>query len=300
MHDLKRMAVFAAVASAGSLGGAARQLGMSTSAVSQHLQLLERAAGLRLVNRTTRRMALTDAGQAFAAHCQAMVQSADAAWRFVEQDREVLSGTLRIAAPMGFARHIAPALAPLLEANPSLQLDLRVSDELIDLVTERIDLALRGGRLPDSGWIARRLCTLDRVICASPAYLARLGTPQQPDDLDRHRWLGPTGGGTGMGLELAGLAGEAVSWRGAATVLSNHQQSLEQLCVGGLGLAVLVRADVEACLQAGSLRVVLPDWRLEGIPIWAVTGTRAPWPARVSRAEAALRGHLAGLAGARV
>lgn len=299
MHDLRRMAVFAAVADAGSLGRAARHLGISTSAVSQQLQQLEHEAGLRLINRSTRSMNLTEAGAAFAAHCRAMVASAEAGWRQLAQSRDIPAGLLRISAPMGFARHVAPALSPLLEANPGLAMELLVADELIDLVGARIDLALRGGRLPDSAWVARRLVTLDRILCAAPAYLGRHGRPGHPGQLGEHRWLGLSGEGGAIELALDDGAGDHRLWQGTATVTSNHQQSLEQLCLAGLGIGVLVRADVDASLRSGALEQLLPQWSLPGIPIWAVTASRDNQPAKLRRALEALQAFLASLPGSR-
>jgi DNA-binding transcriptional LysR family regulator len=144
MIDFKRLAVFATVVELGSFGAAARRLGISTSAVSQHLRALEQTYGVTLLHRSTRKLGLTDAGQRVVRHCRAMLTEAGAAHEQLSMAHEAPSGQLRMSAPVGFARHVAPALAPLLAAHPALKLHLTVADEMIDLIDARIDLALRG------------------------------------------------------------------------------------------------------------------------------------------------------------
>lgn len=290
MTDFRRMAVFAALVRHGSLSQAARHLGISTSAVSQHLRALEQGFGVTLVHRSTRRLTLTDAGERFAVHCQAMVNAAEKAEAQLQLAHDAPVGQLRISAPVGFARHVAPALAPLLERHPALALHLQVDDALIDLVEARIDLALRAGRLPDSSWSARRLCVFDMVLCATPAYLAAHGTPHTPAALREHRWMGaPHESGT---LALSGPTGEQVVLHIAPQVTSNNQLSLQQMCAAGLGIGMMVRPDVEAELRSGRLVPVLPDWTLPGMPILAVTPQRDAQPAKVRHAIAALEDYL--------
>jgi DNA-binding transcriptional LysR family regulator len=162
IDDLAPLAVFATVIRSGSMSAAARALGTTPSAVSQRIRALESRHALRLLNRTTRRLAPTEAGAQLLAHCDAMLQAAQAAHASLERSRDALDGELRLAAPVGFARHVAPALAPLLDAHPALRLHLAVDDAMIDLLAHRIDLALRAGTLADSSWVARRLCAFER------------------------------------------------------------------------------------------------------------------------------------------
>ena len=150
MEDLKRMAVFAAVVQHGSMSGAARALGMSTSAVSQQVRKLESDGGVTLLHRSTRKLALTEAGQRYHARCAAMWAAAEQARAELAASRDAPSGELRMSATVGFARHIAPALGELLAAHPALRLRLLVDDSTIDLINARIDLAVRYGRLADS------------------------------------------------------------------------------------------------------------------------------------------------------
>ena len=298
MTDFNRMAVFAAVVEQGSMSAAGRRLGMSTSAVSQHLRALEQSYGVTLLHRSTRKLTLTDAGQRFARHCQAMVAAAEQAQQQLRMTRDAPVGQLRIAAPVGFARHVAPALAPLLAANPGLDLYLMVADELIDLIDARIDLALRGGRLPDSSWVARRMCELGMLLCAAPGYLAQRGTPRVPSDLLAHQWMGLPQGEAGLQLTLDDASGHCETLRLEPRITSNNQLSLQQMCVAGLGIARMVRADVQDDLHIGRLVAVLPDWQVPGIATWAVTPQRDAQPAKVRFAIDALQAYLAKLPGA--
>ncbi|MEC5385717.1 LysR family transcriptional regulator [Uliginosibacterium sp. H3] len=300
MADLRRMAIFAAVVEHGSLSAAGRQLGMSTSAVSQQLRTLEQSFGVTLLHRSTRKISLSDAGQRFAVHCKAMVVAADAAEAQLRLAHDAPTGQLRISAPVGFARLVAPALAPMLAANAGLTLHLMVADEMIDLIEARIDLALRAGRLADSSWSARRLCALDTVLCAAPALLARRAPVQAPADLLRHDWLGLPRDGAGLELELSAPGKPVEQLRIEPRITSNNQLSLQQMCGAGLGIAQLVRADVDDDLRSGRLVAVLPEWHSRTFPIWAVTPQRDAQPAKVRHAIEALQSYLRSVPGASV
>ena len=171
------------------MSAAARRLGMSPSAVSQTIRALEQHGGVTLLHRSTRKLALTEAGERYFPHCQRMLEAARAAAQSLQQARDAPTGELRLSAPVGFASHLAPALAPLLAEAPQLRLRLLVDDAMIDLIDARIDVAIRIGRLADSSWIARRLCDFETILCASPEYLARAGVPATPQQLPAHQWL---------------------------------------------------------------------------------------------------------------
>jgi DNA-binding transcriptional LysR family regulator len=299
MDDLRRMAVFAAVVQHGSMSAAARALRMSTSAVSQQVRLLEQGHGVTLLHRSTRKLALTDTGARFAEHCQAMVGAASQAKAQLALAHDAPTGELRLSAPVGFARHIAPALAPLLADHPALTLRLLVDDAMINLVDARIDLALRAGRLPDSTWVARRLCEFEWVLCASPDYLRRHGEPKTPSELAQHQWLVGSREGSALQVELATPDGAKETLRVEARIASNNQLSLEQMCAAGLGVGMLTHPDVHGLLSAGALQRVLPAWRPAPIPVWAVTPQRDNQPAKVRHAIEALRSHFAGTPGTR-
>jgi DNA-binding transcriptional LysR family regulator len=298
MDDLRRLAVFAAVVAQGSLTRAARQLGMSTSAVSQQLRRLEAEGGVTLLHRTTRKLTLTDAGARFGAHCREMVAAAAAARAQLALAHDAPEGELRLSAPVGFARHVAPALAPMLAEHPALRLRLLVDDAMIDLVDARIDLALRAGRLADSSWVARRLCAFSWRFCAAPAYLRREPAPATPAELAAHQWLGAPRQGATVQFELTGPDGRTEALRAEARITSNNQLTLQQMCVAGLGVAALVHSDADDDLRSGRLVELLPHWRIAPIDIWAVTPQRDHQPAKVRHAIAALAAGLRALPGA--
>ncbi|WKB55180.1 LysR family transcriptional regulator [Eleftheria terrae] len=300
MEQLKRMAVLASVVEHGSMSAAARALGTTTSAVSQQVRQLEREMGVTLLHRSSRKLQLTEAGERFHAGCAAMLAAARSAGQQLAQMRDAPLGELRVASPVGFARHLGPALAPLLAGNAGLTLHLQVDDALIDLVDARIDLAIRFGRLPDSSWVAQRLIELDTMICASPGYLAQRGVPATPQELAAHDWLRLDGRGPAPALELIGPHGSTERLRVRARATSNNQLSLQQLCEAGLGLAVLALQDIEPALQSGALVILLPDWRPASLPMYAVTPQRDTQPAKVRHAIAALQAYLQGLRGSRL
>ncbi len=299
MDDLKRMAVFASVVQHGSMSGAARALGMSPSAVSQQVRLLEREGGVTLLHRSTRKLALTEAGQRVHAQCAAMCAAADQARAELAASREAPSGELRLSATVGFARHVAPALGAMLAENPALRLRLLVDDAPIDLIDARIDLAVRFGRLADSSWAARRLGTLEWWLCASPGWLAQHGQPDTPDALLAHTWLGFAREDNGLLLNLHGPDGATRSLRVAPRIVSNNQLSIQQMCEAGLGLALMGSLDVQDALQTGRLVRLLPQWNLGTLGIWAVTPQRDAQPAKVRQAIAALHSYLVTLPGVR-
>jgi DNA-binding transcriptional LysR family regulator len=307
MNDLKPYAVFAETVSAGSMSAAARRLGMSPSAVSQTIRALETQAGVTLLHRSTRKLTLTEAGARCYPHCLRLLEAANAASDSLLQARDAPSGELRVAAPVGFGAHIAPALAPVLAAWPQLRLRLLVDDAMIDLIGERIDIAIRAGRLPDSSWIARPLCQFEMILCAAPAYLARHGVPATPDALTGHHWLTSTRDAIDgadrpatMVLDLYRTGDDApLQVDVAARIVSNNQLSLHQMCEQGMGLARLGYADAHAAIERGALVRVLPQWQSAPLPVTAMTPRRDGDPAKVRLALDALRRHFAGLPGTR-
>lgn len=292
MEDLKRMAVFAAVVQHGSMSGAARALGMSTSAVSQQVRRLESDGGVTLLHRSTRKLALTEAGQRYHARCAAMWAAAEQARAELAASRDEPSGELRLSATVGFARHIAPALGELLAAHPALRLRLLVDDAPIDLINARIDLAVRFGRLQDSTWAARRLASMQWQLCAAPGWLAAHGQPKHPDALLAHSWLGLARESGGLLIDLRTPEGEPRALRVEPRIASNNQLSIQQMCEAGLGLALVGSMDAHDALQAGRLVRLLPDWSFGTLDIWGVTPQRDAQPAKVRQAIAALCDYL--------
>ncbi len=293
IDQLKRMAVFATVVNCGSFVAAARQLKTTTSAVSQQVRALERDMGVTLLHRSTRKMSLTPAGERFHAGCAAMLAAARGAHTDLQRLRDAPQGELRIAAPVGFARHIGPALAPLLAAHAELTLHLQVEDGFTDLVEQRIDLAIRFGRMPDSSWAAQRIGGKSLALYAAPAYLSRRGVPATLDDLPAHDWLllQPAAGTVQTLKGTIGGAAQALGVQARAS--SNNQLSLQQLCEAGLGLAMLSPSDVGDPPPPERLLKLMPALRWPELPIHAVTPQRDAQPAKVRHAIAALKAHLA-------
>lgn len=290
LDQLRRMAVLATVAEQGSLVAAARQLQTTTSAVSQQLRALERDMGVTLLHRSTRRMSLTPAGERFVEGCRAMLQAAREAQTQLHRLRDAPEGELRISAPVGTARWIAPALAPLMAAHPGLALHLEVDDGFTDLVAKRIDLAIRFGKLPDSSWVAQRIGQKTIGLYAAPSYLARRGVPTSVDDLAAHDWLALRPDTSPFQtLPLRGPDGASSVLRLTPRVSSNNQLSLQQLCEAGLGLALLSPDDVAASQAQGRLLPLLSGWQLPELPVHALTPQRDAQPAKVRHAIDALR-----------
>lgn len=281
MDQLKRMAIFAEVVAKGSLTAAARQLGMTPSAVSQHLRQLEQSLGLALLHRSTRRLTLTEAGERYHAGCAAMVAAARSAEQALVRLRDEPEGELRLAAPAGFGSLLAAALAPL-RGYPRLTLRLLLDDKLVDLIGERVDIAVRVGELADSSLVARKLGEMTRQLCASPAYLAERGWPATPHDLLRHDWLAskPNSSGADM-LELLGPTGERETLRLEGRVQASQVTALHALAIAGWGISMGVSEDDRKALAEGRLLPILPGWRMADVPVYAVTPRRGEQPAKV-------------------
>lgn len=292
MDQLKRMAVFAEVVAAGSLTAAARRLRMTPSAVSQHLRQLEGALGLALLHRSTRKLTLTEAGARYIDGCTAMVAAARAADQALARHRDEPEGELRIAAPIGFGGLLAQALAPL-RSHPRLTLRLLLDDALVDLIEERVDIALRAGSLPDSSLVARKLGSMDAQMCAAPAYLAERGWPLTPQDLAAHDWLGGRPSSNGIEtLVLHNPGGEQATVQVTSRAHASQVTALHALCVEGWGISVVVSDDDRRALTDGRLVPVLPGWQLPDMPVYAITPRRGEQPAKVRHALALLAAHF--------
>lgn len=268
-EQLKRMATLVMVVELGSFGAAARALGTTTSAVSQQVRALEQSLGLPLLARTTRQVRLTTAGASFHRECVAMVEAARRAEQALQTIKDAPSGELRMTAPAGFTRHLARGLAPMLHRYPDLKLHLLADDAMSDLVAERMDLALRFGRLPDSNWVARKLGSMAMVLCASPAYLARCGLPTGPSATG-HQLVALDTGTPAPPLTLLNEAGVAHTLEWPVRVSGNTLSWVQQMCEAGLGVALLSEWDAREALAEGRLLQVLPAWHAPVLDVYAV------------------------------
>ncbi|WP_287880914.1 LysR family transcriptional regulator [Aquitalea sp.] len=290
MDILRRMAVFATVVEQGSMVAAARTLGMTPSAVSQHVSKLEAEHGVSLLHRTTRSLTLTEAGSLFYQGCADMLAAARLAEQRLNELRDAPVGELRLSAPTGFAGPmLTEALAPLLAAHPRLSLKLFFHDEMIDLVQHRIDLALRAGDLKDSSLVARHLADWESVLCAAPSYLARLPAISTPEQLEGHQWVMLDHERSHTWLTMENPAGEVVRPMVARRVSSNNILAARQFVLAGMGLSIQPEPEVRQELAEGRLLRVLPQWRLPALGIYVVTPRRDAQPAKVRYAVEALR-----------
>ena len=302
MDDLRQYAVFAQTAMAGSMSAAARRLRMTPSAVSQTIRALEARTGVVLLRRSTRKLSLTEAGERCLPHCLRLLEAGEAATASLAQARDAPVGELRIAAPVGFGAHVSPALAAVFADWPALRLRLIVDDRLVDLIDERVDIALRVGDLPDSNWIGRKLCDFDRILCASPAYLARRGVPATPGDLSAHDCLATGTAAVAAAdqedelvLDLIGASGLREWLSAPLRAVATSQVALQQLCEEDMGVAVLFYPEARAALARGDLVHVLAGWRLTPLRVTMVAPPGDREPAKVRVAAAALKSYFAAL-----
>lgn len=292
MEQLKRMAVFATVVDRGSMVAAAEVLGMTASAVSQQIRKLEESTQVSLLHRTTRKLTLTEAGATFYQSCAQVLALAQQAEQRLAELRDAPVGELRIAAPVGLpGKLLSVALAPLLSAHPGLSLRLFFHDEKIDLVEQRIDLAIRVGRQEDSSLVARHVVDWPMLLCVAPAYLARCGwiaTPQQLLGLD---WIG-LNTDRAQYLQLRGPSASEERLRLESRIACNNILAVRQFTLAGMGVSLQPEPEIRELLSRGELLNLLPEWRPEPIGLYIVTPRRDAQPAKVRYAIEALRQHL--------
>jgi DNA-binding transcriptional LysR family regulator len=250
---------FIKVVESGSMAGAARRLGCSRAQVSRQIGQLEAALGARLFERSTRRLRPTPAGEAFYPHALAAVAAVDCAQRALSHLGSAPRGLLRISATMTFGReYIAPLLPTLTERHPELECELILTDQMVDLVDDRIDLALRQTQTPPADAVAKPLLQMERVICAAPEYLARHGTPEHPLQLAQHQCFSYLLTDDGH-WRLRDARGEEWSAPVRGRVQYNNIDCLYQATLAGQGLSILPVYLCAPALADGRLRQVLPD-----------------------------------------
>lgn len=261
MEQLSHMVTFARVVQAGSFAGAARRLGVATSVTSKHVSKLEKKLGARLLNRSTRRLSLTEAGAAYYEHCARIVEEIDSSEHAIEHLHARPRGLLRVTAPPSLVtQHLIPMLAEFRRRYPEVDLEFDVSNRVVDLAQEGFDLALRVTQAPAQNMIARKLARLRVVLCAAPTYLKSHGTPQQVSDLQQHECL------------VFSLSDPEAIWRFRAqgqvltvpvraAFRANAVDPLYQLALGGMGIAQLPSFVVGQDIQSGRLVQLLPDYQ---------------------------------------
>lgn len=268
--DLNDIVVFARVVQVGSFTAAAKLLELPKSTVSRKVSALETRLGTRLLQRTTRSVALTEAGRIYHEHCLRILAEVEASERAMSSYQDEPRGLLRVTAPLRM-RFLGGLFAELLRKYPELRVELVCTDRTLSLVDEGFDMAIRAGALEDSSLIARKLGHAEQVVVASPAYLLRHGEPDHPRALRRHQGLLFGSGGKGGGPAWTLTKGdEQVPASPQARLQANDFDVIHAAAVAGHGVAVLPALMVGDDLTAGRLRRVLEPWRPPGVPLHAV------------------------------
>ena len=269
MDQLQGMRVFVRVAQHAGFAAAARDLRMSTAAVSKHVSALESRVGTRLFDRTTRRVSLTEAGRVYLERCIECLQAVEDADASVSELAKAPKGVLRVTAPIDFADPLMPVLAQLMRAHADLVVDLVLSDRVLDMVEQRIDVGVRVAPALQGGYVARTVALTRIAIVGSPEYFREHGRPKKPADLEQHEFVVFNEPKPRLEIELArGRRKARVSVRPALT--SNAGGALSSAMRAGLGIGVAPSFLVQRELEAGTLEPVLTDWSVPPLKVFAV------------------------------
>lgn len=270
MDKVASLKAFVKVIESGSFAEAGRQLRLSRSAISKYIGELEESLGVQLIVRTTRHASPTENGQLYYERALSILADIDAADQAVTQSQAAPRGLLRVNAPMSFGTlRLGPVVADFMARYPDLQLQLVLSDDLLDPVQDSFDVTLRIAELESSSLVARRIMAVDRAVCASPDYLARRGTPKHPDELRAHASLTYGFLLTGNQWKLTGADGDhwiQPSW----TLCVNNAEVLRDVAVKGKGIALIPNFIAEQALASGALRAILTDYHAPPLALYAI------------------------------
>jgi DNA-binding transcriptional LysR family regulator len=281
-YNLPDIHAFIKVVESGSFTRAAQQLDTSTAAVSRRVSMLENALDVKLLNRTTRRLHLTDAGEQYFNDVQNILAALEEAEQKVQRGKQDIKGNLRIAAPLSFGiERIARVLPAFLKRYPQLNVHLQLEDKRTDLLAEGIDLSIRIGKLEDSSLIATKIGQMSLVYCASPEYLADHGTPGHPSELDKHKVLRYSliSAKDEWALNQQGGENIALQWQLSA----NNGEVLREAAIQGLGIVMLPTFIALDALRDGRLREVMGKYTQDSMSIYAVRPSRQFTPAKIHR-----------------
>ncbi|WP_035051718.1 LysR family transcriptional regulator [Andreprevotia chitinilytica] len=280
MDSLLSMRVFNQVVTNGSFVGAADRLGMSTAMVSKHIKHLESKLGIRLLNRTTRALSLTGPGGVYFERCQHVLADLDELEHAVGQSTIKPRGTLKVSVPVTFAvNYLCPVLADYYARYPEMKVDLQLSDRVIDLVDEGIDLGIRISADPNPSLVARRLSPIRFVMVASPEYLERNGTPQTPDDLVDHSCITYAYSNNGTAWSFTGPDG-AITVNIQPKLRVNNGEMAAKAALAGLGLTIQPLILTQQYLKSGELVPILQDFPRPEVWVYAVYPNRSYLPAK--------------------
>jgi len=271
--------IFARVAAAGNMSAAGRDMGLSPAVVSKRISHMEERLGARLFQRTTRQLKLTETGEGFYERVVSILADIDEAEAFVSQLNAKASGTLRITAPTAFSRlHIAPHLASFMRLHPDLTIEMHLTDAIVDIVADGMDLAIRVAELTDSSLVARKLAPCRHVVCAAPDYLNEHGRPKTLSDLTKHNCL--TSGYTQI-WRLEGPDGPVVV-KVSSNLRSNCSDVVHEAVLSGMGIAMRSTWEISEELKTGRLEVILPEYHeTSGVAVFAVYPCRQFVPAKL-------------------
>lgn len=301
MDKLGDIKLFVKIVQLNGLALAGRELGLSPASVTARLSRMEAGYGVKLLNRTTRSLALTEEGRAFYTSCLQIISSIDDAEDRLLTGKNELSGQLKISVTSDLGRqYISPLLSKFIRQHPKVTLLLHFSDQIVNLLTEEFDMAIRYGSLTDSGLIARKLASNKRMLCASPDYIDRRGEPFEPNDLDRHDCLSLMRDHQGVTHWHFNRDQQKTSVKINPTLQSNDGAQLRLWALEGLGIALKSFWDIKADLQAGRLVPVLSqyqqDWGDFGndsqVDLYAVYPSREYLPKRTRHLIEVLATHF--------
>lgn len=283
MSKIQEMSSFVAVVDAGSFVGAAQATDMSKAAVSRHVGGLEKRLGVRLLQRTTRRLSLTEEGRMFFERAKELLESIDEAELELTRRAGEARGVIRVNGPLTFgALHLAPLWGPFADANPKVSLDITLSDRVVDLVDEGYDLAIRITRIPESTLVTRKLATTRMVLCASPSYLERHGTPAHPRELDKHAVISYTYWSTRDEWQFTGPEG-SVAVQINSRIHTNNGDTCRRAALAHHGVILQPDFIVGEDLRRGDLVELIPAYRSIEVGIYAVYPSRKHLPLKTRR-----------------
>jgi DNA-binding transcriptional LysR family regulator len=267
MDRFDSMSILVTAVEAGSLSAAARRLGTPLATVSRKVSELEAHLKTRLLNRSSRRLTLTDAGRSYVASCKRILEDIEEAERAASGEYSAPKGDLIITAPISFGRmHVLPVVTAFLKAYPDIDIRLGLADRVVNLLDDHVDLAIRIGALPDSAMIATRVGAIRRVVCGSPAYFAARGTPQTPGELGVHdcvNFEGVTSPETWTFTTSKAETSVAIHSR----LVVNTAEAAIDAAIAGLGITRVLSYQIAAALHAGELVIVLQDFEPEPWPV---------------------------------
>lgn len=302
LDQLRAMGVFACVVEKSSFSGAARELGITTSAVSQQIRSLENEMDVILLHRSTRKLSLTEAGQAFFSSCQEMLAAAERGKIRINELRDDLIGDLRIATTPDLAvQHIIPALSHWMSAHRGLSVHFEVGHRYIDLIEERIDIAVRMSSTPvEESSSVVPMAFVDQILVASPSYLNQTSPILHPNDLNNHELLSINAMNESRTFNFQhAKTGEKLNIEMVSRLQSNNLQVAKALCQQGHGIARILYLDAQKELKAGSLIEILPDWKLPAFTLYAEIAKHDQQPMKIQRCVEALKQYFSQLAGGR-